>query len=150
MNRREYAARRFARLYYGRDPDCVIGQGHPAWTYCLNHADVVLKIIDELAGDRAYARRGDPSTAQDAAGRVNLPPRMQRVLAALEEAGNEGLTLNELADKLAVPLVNVSSVPVRLVRRGLAHVDGSRPGGPAQRQRIVYKAGVHPSIGDIT
>lgn len=150
MNRREYAARRFARIHFGRDPDCPISTGRPYWESCTGFADTVLKIVDELAGDRAYAKRGDPATAHDAAGQVNLPPRMQRVLTALEQAGNEGLTLNELADTMGVPLVNVSSVPVRLVRRGLAHVDGSRSGGPAQRQRLVYKAGVHPSIGDIT
>ena len=97
----------------------------------------------------AYARRGDPETSHDAAGKVDASLLEGLVTQELRKRWPNGLTTHELEDLLHIQWGSITPRMRPLVRKKLAMEDGSTrvPHGHKRRQLIWWAAnwgiGVH-------
>jgi predicted ArsR family transcriptional regulator len=85
----------------------------------------------------AKARRTDPDTSKQAAGKVNTTALEAAVFGALKAHGPQ--TINEVADVLRLSLVTVSPRFAPLRDKGLIKDSGVRRLGEAGRSRIVWE-----------
>lgn len=93
------------------------------------------------------ARNTDPLTSHQAAETVNTS-RLEAIVLEAYRASPQGLTQDELADKLPnIPLNTLSPRLAPLIRKGLLRVDGKRPGKSRKNQRVLKY--VDQSLGSV-
>lgn len=96
----------------------------------------------------AIARGTDPVTSHAAAFGVDVTQLERRVLYTLTLVPlNAGLTSEELAERLELPVVSVSPRLRPLADKGLIYEAGTRA-GLSNRQRIVWKLAPPPDERD--
>lgn len=90
----------------------------------------------------AHARRSDPQTSHDAAASMGeaLPNLEGLVLAQVRQAGDHGVTLDELCDALSIDKVTISPRLRPLCDKALVKASGKRPGKSRRAQTIWVRA----------
>ena len=107
-----------------------------------------IKQIGDMVGfvkqttTEAYAKRNDPDTAHRAAEyvREKLPQLEQVVLSAFRQAGENGLTGDELSRATGIFRHTCCPRVAPLCRKGLLVDSGERRPGETNRKQVVWKA----------